>query len=85
MPCSTTASSGATAGLTTTSSPGATWPTRSPTASTIPATSQPGTCGSGGRGIPRVSHRSMWLRAEATGRTLTSPTSTTGSSMAPKR
>ena len=60
------------AGLTTTSSPTATRVTSSPTASTTPATSQPGTCGSGGLGSPRVTHRSMWLRALATTRMRTS-------------
>ena len=59
---------GATAGLTTTSSPGATSTTCSPTDSTTPATSQPGHVREGaGAGSPAVSQRSMWLRADATG------------------
>src|SRR4029450_2442329 len=56
------------AGLTTPSSPGATPATPSATASTTPATSHPGTWGRWGRGWARGTHRSKWLRGEASGR-----------------
>jgi len=72
MPYSCTTANGETAGLHTTSSPTATSSTSAPTASTTPATSQPGTCGNVGWGNPLVTHRSMWFRALATGRTRTS-------------
>ena len=65
-PSAITSSIGDTAGLITTSSPTATCVTFAPTPSTTPATSQPGTWGSGGFGMPRVTHRSMWLSALAT-------------------
>ncbi len=45
----------------------------------------PGTCGSGGLGMPRVTHRSMWFRALATTRTCTSSAPRSGSSIVPQR
>jgi hypothetical protein len=84
-PWATTISMGETAGLTTTSSPTPIPVTPEPTDSTTPATSQPGTWGSFGRGLPFVTHRSMWLRALATGRTRTSSGPTAGSGTSPKR
>ena len=52
LPSAAMASSGATAGFTTTSSPGAHAVDCGPTAATTPATSQPGTCGNRPRPAP---------------------------------
>ena len=76
---------GETAGLSTTSAPGVRPVTLLPTDSTTPATSQPGTCGSVGRGCPRVSHRSMWFKALTRGATRTSSGPGSGASISPQR
>src|SRR5262245_14575228 len=76
---------GDTAGLITTSSPALTESTPSPTASTTPATSHPGTWGKGGFGSPLVTHRSMWFSALATTFTRTSPGPGSGMPIVPQR
>ena len=73
---------GDTPGLTTTSSPdGEARRRRRRRRRRRPSTSQPGTCGSGGFGSPRVTHRSMWLRALATTRMRTSSAPSSGGSI----
>ena len=83
FPSRTMSSIGDTPGFTTTSSPTETDVTLLPTASTMPATSQPGMCGSGGFGIPRVTHKSIWLSALATTRMRTSFSNGSGVVMSP--
>src|SRR5829696_1095464 len=85
LPSATMSASGETPGLMTTSSPTATLVTDWPTASTIPATSHPGTCGNGGLGRPLVTHRSMWFSALALTRTCTWSAPSDGRSMSPRR
>ena len=83
LPYRTMSSIGETPGFTTTSSPTETEVTLLPMASTMPATSQPGICGSGGLGMPRVTHKSIWLRALATTRMRTSFSEGSGVVMSP--
>src|SRR3990172_2577588 len=74
-------------GFRTTSSPGFTRATPGPTASTVPAPSEPITCGSAREtpGIPARTKMSRWLSAAARTRTRTCPGPGTGSGRSPYR